>query len=1641
MKKKQNKHPLGVSALQIILALSLISMSAVLLASGFRSASSGGGSGVVVNPAALGGGQAAAPHPAVISPFSDEELAVQAEIEAEVREAEQARQSGLIQPQMPSQLAQEPQPPAREAPVLRPYSQAPLWLQRGGADLRDASEWQALQAQAAIESALEWAPIPQARPKFPQVTCTSMVTGNWSSTGTWSCGHVPTSADDAVIANGTTVTINTAAVASNLTVGQGVSGVLQYDPTTPRSLTLGGNATVSLGGTFQAGAAAAVHTLSIGGNLANSGTINFSQTALVAVTFTGASSATWTGNGNYNLTAGGVTINKGTSSASVLTFTPGLGTFTVDGSTSNGFLTLTNGTLEIGGANTFSNNVFPTAAYTIPATGGFRLNDANATVNGQNGSPTNNGLLRLSAGTFNVGTTGLNVMGAGTGASFTVEGGTMNVAGRLNSTNPVTYTQSSGTVNICTAGGCVTSPSFGFPSTLPKNFFNMSGGTIALVQANTAMANPVDWNTQGTVNYTGGTLSFGTAATPSSTFFKGQGNMPGLVFGATGAGLGLTSTIWCYGNVTIPSGSAILLGIPSINSGFPFNMFGGTFTNNGQIAGGSTFSLTADRVQFAGATAQTYTGTGTFGTPSSPIFAFGNMNRGGGLTISASVNPIYTANLLAFTGSLTNANTVSITQAGTNQVSIQRGGVAQLPAGTLDVSPSYTGGSQANIILTYAQASNAVTTGVEVPSGRTAESIQVFNANGVTIAGGPITVTGNGGAAPDAPGLFLGGTTAGVAGGPLNTSSSNLVTVAGTAVAAIAGGSENSYVNGPLARVLPGGLGTGTIYLFPVGKSVYKGFELVNPTTGGGTVTVQAEVFDTGSGGTAGSGLDAINSNRYWNATITGGSVNFTGSDVRVTELNSTGNALGRSSTQTGSYASIGSTLLPATVQSTTHPTALGFFAVGRVTGTPTFPGGTYTVCPSGCNYATLTAAMADLSGKIIIGPVLYSLTSTYNSSTETFPIVVPANGGSNATNTITIKPGSGATPNISASSTSSIIELAGADYVTIDGSMTNGGTTRDLTIQNTNTTSNTAAVWLASQGTNAGATFDTIENCNIRAGGGGAGSTAGIFGIFAGGTAVSTNGNNNNFLTIQNNQIDTAYEGIAVRIITSPSIALDGVNKGLNINNNTIGSASPSNYVTFRGIELVGTVGAAVTQNEILNQITTTVSLNIAGLELGSTNYNANVSRNKLHDIINNNPAKWGNFGIYLSTLANNFSNSIVNNAIWSMTNVGLSTANVSFEPVGIKLLGSAGQKVYFNSVNMTGAKSFASASAALSVESTSMSGLDLRDNVLVNNITGPSGSKAYSVWVNQQCAFGTSAGLGFGTINYNDYYSPGTGGVSGFLNMFGLGGGGSDVTTLGSWQSETQGDQNSLNANPQFLSSTNLALSPGSPAAGAGQTIPGITIDLPGNPRCNPPSQGAYEVPCGGASPTPTSTPTPTATTTPTATVPPSPTPTATRTPTSTPTATATATFTPTATATPTATTTHTPTPTATATPVSTGTPTATPTLTPTPTVTATATATTTATPGVTPTLTPTATATPTVSPASTATPTPTATRSPRVTPTPRSRPTSTRRPTPPPRLTPPPTASPNVTPAPRPTPPPRLTPPPTPTGSPRPTPAPRP
>ena len=146
-------------------------------------------------------------------------------------------------------------------------------------------------------------------------------------------------------------------------------------------------------------------------------------------------------------------------------------------------------------------------------------------------------------------------------------------------------------------------------------------------------------------------------------------------------------------------------------------------------------------------------------------------------------------------------------------------------------------------------------------------------------------------------------------------------------------------MNGPLVRSIYASLVAGSTYVFPIGKSVYTPYELVDPTTNaGGTVTINAEVFDASTGGTPGVGLSSLFTNRYWNATITNGGANFTNTTVRVTDPAVTlggGNRLTQSNTLTGTYANIGGNVLSAqTIASSSAVTSLGFLAIGLTSST-----------------------------------------------------------------------------------------------------------------------------------------------------------------------------------------------------------------------------------------------------------------------------------------------------------------------------------------------------------------------------------------------------------------------------------------------------------------------------------------------------------------------------------------------------------------------------------------------------------------------------------------------------------------------------------------------------------------------------------
>jgi len=152
------------------------------------------------------------------------------------------------------------------------------------------------------------------------------VKGNWSASATWVGGAVPGAADNVTIADGDSVMLDASGMkCNNLTVGEGVSGVLLTVKTATIDITVNGNITIKTGGTFKVqtisttGSTGVAHTLNLAGNLTNNGgTLDFrngtsgGNLAVMNLTLSGTTISTLnvpyvsSSNGEFNY----ITINK-----------------------------------------------------------------------------------------------------------------------------------------------------------------------------------------------------------------------------------------------------------------------------------------------------------------------------------------------------------------------------------------------------------------------------------------------------------------------------------------------------------------------------------------------------------------------------------------------------------------------------------------------------------------------------------------------------------------------------------------------------------------------------------------------------------------------------------------------------------------------------------------------------------------------------------------------------------------------------------------------------------------------------------------------------------------------------------------------------------------------------------------------------------------------------------------------------------------------------------------------------------------------------------------------------------------------------------------------------------------------------------
>ncbi len=440
-------------------------------------------------------------------------------------------------------------------------------------------------------------------------------------------------------------------------------------------------------------------------------------------------------------------------------------------------------------------------------------------------------------------------------------------------------------------------------------------------------------------------------------------------------------------------------------------------------------------------------------------------------------------------------------------------------------------------------------------------------------------------------------------------------------------------------------------------------------------------------------------------------------------------------------------------------------------------------------SYTTISAAFAAINAGTHSGNIVISVNG--NTTEPVAPVYLNASGMTTASYaSILIKPTVIAIIEGVPNAGSAVINFNGSDNVTIDGSITVGGTTRDLTIRNNNlaTVLNTAAIRLLGWTTGGmGVTNMVIKN-NVIIGStpgnnGSSGSTnTTSYGIYAGSNTLTTMssttaGANYDNITIENNEFKRAYIGINLYGGIAPN-----TNDNVIIKNNTLGATLDADFIGFKGINIYQTQTSSIEGNNIFN-IKATTSINVAGIEIGGTASSAiSVSRNKLESIYSESTGGWGAYGI---NVVGGNNHQFVNNVITDLHTINYSATSSTYNAFGIRFTSGTGHKIYYNSINMFGnltlGASTTCASSALCITSTTVTGLDIRNNIFSNKTSSSVATQEHSaVWFPASYNFQTT------TLN-NNYY-----GVSmdafHFVGKIGLTAGAGLYSGLAAWQAMSQ-------------------------------------------------------------------------------------------------------------------------------------------------------------------------------------------------------------------------------------------------------------
>lgn len=474
-------------------------------------------------------------------------------------------------------------------------------------------------------------------------------------------------------------------------------------------------------------------------------------------------------------------------------------------------------------------------------------------------------------------------------------------------------------------------------------------------------------------------------------------------------------------------------------------------------------------------------------------------------------------------------------------------------------------------------------------------------------------------------------------------------------------------------------------------------------------------------------------------------------------------------------------------------------------------------------SYTTLGAAVTAVNSGVHTGTIEISI---HSNTTETAGISLDSSGaiGGALYSSILIKPADSSTVNKTVSlSTAGVIllNLQGADNVTIDGRPMGLGTNKFLTFQHTNTT--TAASFTCRLIN--GASNNTFRYVNFL---------NGTFTIASGvnfqlSTSAATSGNSNDSI------YNCEFNGGRACFQAAGTLANPMNNIYVADNLFTNWSLQGATFSAIRNLTFV---------NNTINQLTT-APLNVGPqamfLTVNVDGANWNVHRNKIERLrVFGTTTALNVFGLVISPAVAaptiipvlNFTNNII-----SITDTATSTAN---RIVGIQYQGTTNPLVLnaqHNTIRISGNQLVAANGNPTSIgfykSNTSTTGnMNFRNNLISNTRTG-SANQHIAAW-------NASPTTGVNTMDYNTYWGSTVFKIAWVGTFY-------DVTTSYRLAANPQ-EQHSIIAQPVFANSTtiDLATTGNSPSNFIGTPIATVPTDYYNNPRSTTiPYRGAFEGP----------------------------------------------------------------------------------------------------------------------------------------------------------------------------------------------------